>query len=162
MKIKSPEMALAGHYPRSSVRALIVQNGKVLVNRCEREGETYYLLPGGGQDHQEDLGTALRREIKEEVGCEIKINELVFVFDYIGAKDPNKLANPHFHAVHHIFWCELVDPENLGKNCLMDTNQTGHEWLPLNQLEEFKFYPKQIIPSLQNPKEAKLYLGSLI
>ena len=110
----------------------------------------------------EDLETALRREVKEEVGCEINIHELVFVFDYLGAKDPNSHANPHFHAIHHIFWCDLKDPDNLGKNCLMDTNQTGHEWLPLNQLEEYSFYPKQIIPILKAPKGAGIYLGSLL
>lgn len=154
-------MALAGNYPRSSVRALVVHQGKLLVNRCQKQDQDYYILPGGGQEHQEDLETALRRECKEELGCEIKIHELVFVYDYIGAKDPNDHANPHFHAIHHVFWCELVDPDNLGKNCLMDTHQTGHEWLPLASLGEYDFYPKQIIESIQNPKEARLYLGAI-
>lgn len=154
-------MALAGNYPRSSVRALIVHQGKILVIRCQKDEEIYYLLPGGGQQHQEGLEDAIKRECLEELGCKIKINELVYVYDYIGANDPSDHANPHFHAIHHVFWCELTDSENLGKNCLMDTNQTGHEWLPLGSLSDYNFFPKQLIPSLQNPKEARLYLGTL-
>lgn len=157
-------MALAGNYPRSSVRALIVKNGKLLCNRCEKNGEKYYVLPGGGQDHQEDLFEALRRECMEEIGCQIEIHELVFVYDYIAARDgymPHNLAGSNFHAIHHVFWCDLKDPENLGKDTLMDANQTGTEWLPLSSLDEFNFYPKTLVPSIQNPKEAKIYLGHI-
>ena len=155
-------MALAGNYPRSSVRALIVNKGKVLCNRCEKEGKTYYLLPGGGQEFQEDLFASLRRECLEELGCQVEVHELVFVYDYIASKDPNTVVYPQYHGLHHVFWCDLKDPENLGKNTLMDTNQTGMEWIPFNKLEELNFLPKQLIPSITNPKDAKIYLGNLI
>ena len=40
---------------------------------------TFYLCPGGGQDHGEDAYEALRRECREEIGCDVVVGELAFV-----------------------------------------------------------------------------------
>ncbi len=37
---------------RSSAKALLVKDGKLLVIRCQRGGKEYYTLPGGGQEYQ--------------------------------------------------------------------------------------------------------------
>ena len=161
-RVSDISSALAARKIRSSVRALIVKEGKILCNLNKRNGEEYYTLPGGGQDLGEDLETALKREVKEEVGCDLSIHELVFVYDYIAAKDPHQYRkNPSYHALQHIFWCELIDPHNLGKDVQMDEYQVGHKWIKLMELQEKNFYPKELVSALQNPKDAKIYLGEL-
>lgn len=63
------------------VKALIIQKGKVLV--LKDEGRYKGLdLPGGKIDKGEDLGQALKRELKEELGLKkFKIDELLGVFE---------------------------------------------------------------------------------
>ena len=57
--------------------AIIEQDGKVL---CAQRSKKMYLplkweFPGGKIEEDENLETCLRREIKEELGVELKVNE---------------------------------------------------------------------------------------
>ena len=58
---------------RSTVKAVIIRENKVLLNKCVRHGEIYYNLPGGGQDKYEDMESAVRREVMEETSSRIAI-----------------------------------------------------------------------------------------
>jgi 8-oxo-dGTP diphosphatase len=52
------------------VRAIIEINGKILV--CRKKGRKYYFFPGGHVEFKESAKKALKREIKEELGLNIK------------------------------------------------------------------------------------------
>lgn len=52
------------------VRAIIQSNGKILV--CRKVRKKYYFFPGGHVEFGEDSKKALAREIREELGIEIK------------------------------------------------------------------------------------------
>lgn len=51
---------------RVAVRALVVQNDKILV--VKEVDSKQWSIPGGGVDYGEDLKTGLLREIEEELG----------------------------------------------------------------------------------------------
>jgi ADP-ribose pyrophosphatase YjhB (NUDIX family) len=59
------------------VRGVLVDGGKItLMKRTKGELE-YYVFPGGGVEEGEDLPTALRREMKEELGIEVEVGNLM-------------------------------------------------------------------------------------
>ena len=57
---------------RNSAKALILHDGKLLLNRCVSRLGIYYALPGGGQHDGELLTEAVRREVLEETGLRVK------------------------------------------------------------------------------------------
>ena len=64
---------------RPGVKALIVNQGKILMVKERIEGRIIHDFPGGGVDYGEDLKKALKREVFEEIGLEIKIEKICFV-----------------------------------------------------------------------------------
>lgn len=65
---------------RNSAKALVIKEGKVLAIKIREQDEEWYIMPGGGQESEELLTDAVRREVVEETGIEVTATELVFVF----------------------------------------------------------------------------------
>ena len=57
---------------RTSAKAVIIKNGKLLAIKLNDGKEEWYILPGGGQDDEEILPQTVEREVKEEVEVEVK------------------------------------------------------------------------------------------
>ena len=70
---------------RNSAKALIIKDGKMLVNKINDNGDIFYTMPGGGQETEELLPEAVKREVAEEMGIEVEPKSLVFVVE--GHKD---------------------------------------------------------------------------
>ena len=67
---------------RNAARAIVFDENK-LVALLHATKNYYYKLPGGGIEDGEDNEIALRRECKEEIGCDIEIiRELGFTLEY--------------------------------------------------------------------------------
>jgi len=60
-----------------SVRAVVVERGEVLLIERTRNGETYWVFPGGHIAAGETAEAALAREIREEVGIEIRVLDIL-------------------------------------------------------------------------------------
>ena len=58
--------------------------GRLLLVRGERRG---WEPPGDQVELGEDLPAALRREVREESGCEIEVGRLVGVYSNLGRPD---------------------------------------------------------------------------
>lgn len=71
-----------------TARALIV-NPKNQLLTVQHHGSSFWSLPGGKLDLNEDLKSALQREIFEELGVESSVKNLCFVheFQYNSASD---------------------------------------------------------------------------
>ena len=74
---------------RNSAKAIVLNDGKILVNRCISKFGEYYALPGGGQHTGEMLNETVKRELLEETGY---ISER---WTYLGPTidNPSKLTN---------------------------------------------------------------------
>lgn len=89
---------------RIRVAGILVQDGKILLVRHEKNGKSYFLLPGGGIEYGETAAEALVREFKEEVGLTIEVGKLVIVQDSIP-------PNLHRHILNLYFLVKTSDYE---------------------------------------------------
>ncbi len=148
---------------RVAARAIIIQNGKILLNKNQKFGQVYYTLPGGGQEHGETIEEAVKRECLEETGAEINVINLCFVRDYISSFHEFAEQDPDFHQLELIFRCEIVSEIRPEKVTEMDAEQIGIEWIKVADLKQVKLFPQAIADLIMAEKwiESSIYLGNI-
>lgn len=105
--------------PRQSARALIVQEGRILVMQRKRfslkSGEwiEYYSIPGGGIERGEAPETAVIRELREEMGVDIR------VIGQVAHRQGKKFE-------HFIYSAEMLDPTQ--RPALMPDSEEALDW----------------------------------
>ena len=144
---------------RISAQALIIQDEALLVVIKPDDKGELYILPGGGQEFGETLSEALQRECLEELGARVIVNYFVTVREFISKNHVNGSDDKTEHIVNHIFACTLLEPP--GTPLSPDLGQTGFRWLPIRQLEQFRFYPQTLAALLANHKPIPFYLGDV-
>lgn len=140
-------------YVRTSAKALIIRDGKMLAIRLQDGQESFHIMPGGGQEPGEPLPEAVAREVAEELGVRVRVGELVFVME-------GTQGEP-FHRVDLVFRCEYrgeIEQAALHG----DTNQVGCDWLDIATLNHSTLYPSRLRRAIMNLYEGKpqpVYLG---
>ena len=130
---------------RSTVKALILHDEKILLNRCrDRNNGEYYSLPGGGQQQYETMQEALIRECREETGYTVEPVRFAALMEEI-CLDPEirTLYAEYAHKMLHIFVCSLVH-ENAEKPTETDDLQIACEWIPVETVPSLKLLPTQV------------------
>jgi nucleoside triphosphatase len=94
-------------FPEPTVGALIVdKQGKILLARSHKWFDKY-TLPGGHIEIGESMADAVRREVKEEVGLDVEVVEMLLVQEAIFA--------PEFYKKNHFifidFYCKSKDQQ---------------------------------------------------
>jgi len=92
------------HPPRLAVRALIVQDARLLLVNAypAHAGSNLWCAPGGGMVRGTSLPDNLIREVREETGLLVSVGPLALV---------NEFHNPDdgFHQVDLFFRCQITD-----------------------------------------------------
>lgn len=152
-------------YPvRTSAKAIIIKEEQLLVIKHRKNSDVFYALPGGGQNHNEDLRSALHRECMEEIGAEIKIHDIAFVRDYIADNHEFAEQDPGFHQVEFLFLCSILNSDSLHEQSEPDKHQIGIEWLPVANLENLPLYPRSIRQKIRDfnmNRSGEVYLGDV-
>lgn len=146
---------------RNSVKALIIENGKLLATKNKDQFGTFYLLPGGGQEPGETMHEALKRECLEEISAEVEIGEFKFIREYIGKNHEFAEWDSDIHQIEFIFLCSLKPGSEVKPGIVPDICQTGIEWLDLARLSEYRVYPKSLGKEISDAGELSpvIYLG---
>ena len=146
---------------RSAARALILEEGRLLVSKMRDERGIFYVLPGGGQNPGETLHEALHRECAEEVGAKIEVGEMLFVREYIGKNHDFAHRHREFHQLEHVFRCRLLNPHEIGLGHETDVRQVGVSWLAVENIHLTRFLPEVLKPYFVDGdfRPPSLYLG---
>jgi len=118
-------------HPVPAVAAVIVQDGKLLlINRAVEPSKGKWSVPGGSVELGEPLVEALRREVREETGLEIEIENVAGVFDLI-VRDENE--NPQYHYVIIDFFARAI-----GGTLAPGSDAADVRWVPIKKLDEYE------------------------
>ena len=153
------ENALVSLGVRLSIKAIIERKGELLVteNGDHLEG-SYYLLPGGGQEKKETMVETLKRECMEELGVRIRVGDFAVMREYIGANHEFAQWDEEFHQVELMFYCQLVEDPKKEAYVDGDLRQLGFAWIPIEELDGVRIYPKALIEWLKSDRNDQ-YLG---
>jgi 8-oxo-dGTP diphosphatase len=146
---------------RNSAKAVIVQNGHILLTKNADDRGVFYLFPGGGQEPGEELKDAVVRECIEETGMPVSVGELLHVREYIGRNHEFADTDSGVHQVEFYFACsvETGGPEPVMNGDLPDSNQIGVEWVPLKALTDVRVYPSSLGAKLAGMLALPCYMG---
>jgi ADP-ribose pyrophosphatase YjhB (NUDIX family) len=124
------------------VAAILTRGAEILL--CTVEGLSYWILPGGRVRFGEPAGTALARELAEELGRQFPPGELALVVENIY---PGPGIEHEIGFYYRLGWPAALDPDDLGGG------EPGHtfRWTPAGELDSLRFEPARLVPVLQNP-----------
>lgn len=149
---------------RCAAKALIVKDGRVLLNRCRRgDGSVYYDLPGGGQHQYESMEQAVLREVREEAGIEVRILRFAALAEEIYTDEKLRQKYPDYsHRMMHIFLAEPVDSV-AGAPTEKDRGMEESEWISIDVVEDLpEVRPTTVQRRIREIVEggAPVYLGT--
>jgi len=95
--------------PMVGVGGVVISNGRaLLVRRGSAPLEGQWSIPGGMLEVGETILEGVRRELLEETGIEVRVGELIEVFERI---TPDGNAKTRYHFVVLDYLCEPVSGE---------------------------------------------------
>lgn len=112
------------------VAAVISRDGKYFATqRGYGEFKDYWEFPGGKMEPGESREQALRREIREELDTEIRVEDFLMTVDY---------DYPAFHLTMHCFLCTVVSgrlelKEHESAMWLVPQDLRTVNWLPADE-----------------------------
>ena len=112
-------MAFSREYPDRpviGVGGVIIDNGRtVLIRRGTEPLLGQWSIPGGTIEIGETIEEAVRRELREETGLEVRVLDLIELFDRIDLDKHSTAAmgkkKPRFHYLIADYLCELIGGE---------------------------------------------------
>ncbi|HIG41329.1 MAG: NUDIX domain-containing protein [bacterium] len=124
MAIKVPE----GSRPAARVLMIDESDRVLYLQACEKSsGRVFWVLPGGGLEHQESFEDAAIREVMEETGIEIELGPCLWtrhhVYQWMGKN----------HDQFEVFFASHVVASGLVP-AQPDDYVVGHRWWSLSQL----------------------------
>ena len=149
---------------RTAAKAIIIQDGKLLCTKNQDKRGFYYMLPGGGQEHGENMIEALQRECLEEISAKVNVGEVLFIRDFIARNHELGKIDPDFHQLELLFECRLEKNAKIGNGINPDARQVGVEWIELEDLKKHRFYPdglKNVLANGQVVSAPPIYLGDI-
>ncbi|MCF8324483.1 MAG: NUDIX domain-containing protein [Leadbetterella sp.] len=133
--------------------AIILSDNNLLTLKYNYNGNLLYAIPGGNLEFGEKLKEALERELQEEIGLVIEVQNLLFLAE---VHQQNK------DTLHCVFNTKIVS----GIPQLNPKETTALEicWIPIETIEDYNLYPNiktQIKEHFIEAKDHQVFLGEI-
>ncbi|CAN5527911.1 MAG: NUDIX hydrolase [Actinomycetota bacterium] len=121
------------------------------------ESADFHILPGGRIEMGEDSETALKREMREELGSEIQVERLLWIVENFFTLD-----GENHHEVAFIYEITPNDEKILAPSRTLETTDAGVKiffwWHPLEEIERTNLKPSFLREALEKLPEAPQHL----
>lgn len=84
---------------QTRVRAIIIHNGNIILIKRVKKDEVYFVFPGGGVESGEEKIQAMVREVKEELGLDVEVKELI---------TSRCLGEPSTDQIEYFYLCDIT------------------------------------------------------
>lgn len=134
-----------------NVRAagVMTHNGKVLIHR--NVNSDHYALIGGRVEIGENSEDTIKREIKEELGKDIKITEYISTIENFF-----EIKGSKYHEIMFVYGIEFINEEDKKIDYVMKNiegkDYLQYEWIELDRIEEYTLLPKVLKEVLKENK----------
>lgn len=118
--------------PTVAVGAVVVRDGELLMVRRGREpGKGLWSLPGGRVERGEYLVDAVAREVQEETGLEVEVDDLLGIFEVVG-------ADTHYVIHDYVARAPSGAPARAGDDV------AEVRWVPLDRIATMECTPRLV------------------
>ena len=122
------------------IAGIFVHNNRILLQKAIKSGA--WVLPGGRSEINETSCEALIREMKEELGVEIRIKRLVWIIENFNAYETKGL-----HEMGFYYFGQLNSECNMyGIQGDFEGNENNikliFRWFEINEISKLDIYPK--------------------
>jgi 8-oxo-dGTP pyrophosphatase MutT (NUDIX family) len=117
--------------------AVIISNGRVALIERRRDGDVYYLFPGGHVEEGETLAQTVRREVWEELGLEVEAGRM--------------LAEVIYDGVVQSYFLAEIRGGSFGSGTGAETWDITFTpvWLPIEGLSAMPVYPRPLAVAVE-------------
>ena len=136
---------------RLNIRAGVVieHNGKILAHR--NLNSDHYAIIGGRVEIGEDSETTVKREIKEELGKDIKITEYISTIENFF-----EIKGSKYHEIMFVYGIEFINEEDKKIDYVMKNiegkDYLQYEWLDIAKIDEYRLLPEALKGVLKEKK----------
>lgn len=129
-------------YFRPSAYGIIVHEGKILL--MNNKNSSKLSLPGGGIDLGESNAEAVKREVVEETGINVRVNQLIFQDQDFFYYDPKDIL---VHTFLFFYSCTPLTLTPHADDAVQDEESMRPRWFSLEKLtpDHFISHGKQIL-----------------
>jgi len=145
----------AQNIPTTRVSVIVVADEQILLVKHRKGTRQYWVLPGGRLEYGESFEECAVREMKEETGLEVAVDDFVFLSEAIAPDRSRHIVNVYLTA--HVTGGIL----KLGDEPVL----AAVDYMPIKDLESLTLFPpvgKIVIDSLPSSTKGCIrYLGNL-